>query len=292
MKKQLRIMAFCAVACMLASGCGEGKDQMTAETTPTAVPTEAQEEPATVTEAVPTKEEIKEEPSPTPEEKPEEIDPADKTPGREECYEEILGSLKAVMNGQCTREELEAAGIYSSLWEYGWTTAEGEDAIHYLYYDVDGDGTDELIISYRDKITDIYGFDGKRARKTVWPSADSTMTIHPDGMLKMTYAATNGDSGEMWFQYDAILGDYFSVFEKRYEAAYGESYYTFCYYGLEGEEYDEVVKAYQENNDYPVWIGEWADELTKEEYEKIVPKTEGIKLPEGEDFSGVPIPEA
>ncbi len=294
MKKQWRTILFCAAASMLATGCGESKQEATAETTPTAVPTEVQEaEPTVVADARPTKEELEDEPDPAPEADPEENDPVDKMPDREACYEEILGDLKAVLNGQCTREELEAADIYSDLWDYGWTTAEGEDPVRFLYYDVDGDGTEELIISYRDSITDIYGFDGRRAKKAIWTDADCTLRIHPGGMLQKTYEDTAmGQSGEIWYQFDATFGNYFAVFEKRYEAAYGESYYTFCYYGLEGDAYEEVVNSYREYGDYPVWIGEWADELTKEEYEKIVPKTEGMKLPEGEDFSGVPVPEA
>ena len=293
MKKQWRTILFCAAASMLATGCGESKQEAMAETTPTAVPTEAQEAEATKAPVEPTKAVAEDEPSPTAEEDPEENDPADKMPGREECYEEILGSVKAMMDGQCTREELEAASIYSDLWDYGWTTAEGEAPVRYLYYDVDGDGTEELIITYRDGIVDIYGFDGKRAKKAIWTDANCTLRIHPAGMLQRTYEdKTTGQSGEIWYQFDATFGDYFSVFEKRYEEAYGDQYYTFCYYGLDGEDYEEVVRAYGETGYYPVWIGEWSDELKKDEYEKIVPKTEPVKLPEGEDFSGVPIPEA
>ena len=281
MKKHWKSFAFGALACMMAAGCGEKAPADAAA--PTAAPTEA---PV----AEPTEAEVKEEISPTPEADPAEVDPVIKTPGREECYEEILGYLKAVMDGQCTREEMEEAGIFSSLWECGWNEADGERSPRYLYYDVDGDGTEELIVTCRGIITDIYGFDGNRARKTIWPSADSTVMIYPEGMLEMT-ESTEGYSGVMWFQFDTILGDYFAVFEKRHEGDSGDQYYTFCYYGLEGEEYEEVVEKYQETGDLPVWLGEWSDVLTKEGYEELVPKTEPVKLPDGQDFSEVRIPE-
>lgn len=43
---------------------------------------------------------------------------------------------------------------------------------------------------------------------------------------------------------------------------------------------DEVRTGY-----YPAWIGEWADMITEEEYEQIVPKTEPLRLPEGRKLS-------
>ncbi|MBP5745755.1 MAG: hypothetical protein J6W58_05575, partial [Lachnospiraceae bacterium] len=54
---------------------------------------------------------------------------------------------------------------------------------------------------------------------------------------------------------------------------------------------NEIIDSYSDYGDYPVWLFEWSDQLTKEEYESITPNTDPIKLPESNKLSDIVLPD-
>jgi hypothetical protein len=207
-----------------------------------------------------------------------------------EAYQEILYKYKEAQDGQYTMEELEEAGFYTELMQHGWPYASTDDAVGYVYVDVDDNGIDELIITYYDYIIDIYGFDGKKVRRAYSTPYRGIAEIYPDGMLRVLWSGSMSYGSTTWFEFDTTLGDYFPVFECISDDGV-DSYYTFCYYNISDEEYQEVLDCYSDNGDYPVWIYEWGDMLTQEEYDAIEPDTDPIVIPASESLSDVVLPD-
>ncbi|MCR5508461.1 MAG: hypothetical protein K6F34_07230 [Lachnospiraceae bacterium] len=293
MKRKLIAVIICAV-CISVTGCGKKEapveENVHAETEQEA---EDKEEPE-VPEEEPGEEKPEEKSAGETEEAAEEAvqDDKDVPPaGREELYREILYRYKEAQDGKYSQEQVESMELVTELIQHGWPYAVAGDEVRYLYYDVDSDGNDELIITYYNDIVDIYGYDGKKVRKAFSAGYRDFATLYPGGMLRLDCSISATDYNTIWYQYDTGLGDYFAVFEDRYEEEYGAAYYTFCYYGISDEERKEIEDAYRDYDDYPVWVYEWGDELTKDEYEKIVPKDKAVKLPKGELLSGVVLPD-
>lgn len=154
------------------------------------------------------------------------------------------------------------------------------DGLGYLMYDVNADGYEELIITVQDRIEEIYGNYKGKLHQAFSTYADYEVTLYPEGMLKMTSPDTSEDTETCWQQYFPDLGDYLRVFEE----ANGE-YYTFCAYDLTKNDMDEINQSLESTGDYPVWIGEWLDMISKKEYDSLVPKTKPVKLLKADAFS-------
>ena len=210
---------------------------------------------------------------------------------RYEDYLDILYEYKEAQDGLYSQDEIERMGLWTELTQHGWPYAVSGDNVRYVYYDIDEDGEDELIITYYDDIVDIYGYDGTKARMAYSTPYRGITNLYPDGLIRMDYSISASDSSTTWYQFDKDLGDCFPVFERSYDSEYGEEYYTFCYYGLDEASRKEVIDTYNDYGDYPVWLFEWSDKLTKEEYENIIPKTDPIRLPEGEPLSDIILPD-
>ncbi|MBO4901560.1 MAG: hypothetical protein J5518_02020 [Lachnospiraceae bacterium] len=221
--------------------------------------------------------------------KPEAAEAVPKEPAapkdRYDLYLEVLAKYKEAQDQKYTADQAMEMGIYSELVQYGWPDAVDPDAVKYLYYDVDSDGYDELIITYYDDIVDIYGYDGEKVRLAYSTPYRGITELYPDGMLLMLFSLNASDYRAEWYQYDAALGDYLTVFEKLHTDESGDEYYLFCAYGMTDEEHAEVEECYRANGDYPVWLHEWADMLDQAAYEKLAPKSDPLKLPEGERIS-------
>ena len=152
--------------------------------------------------------------------------------------------------------------------------------VGYIMFDVDADGKEEMIFTLDGRIRDIYGSYNGNMQLTISASEDVDVTLYPEGMLKITQSATSEYNDVTWFQYYGELGDYLPVFQE----VQGE-YYTFCSYDLSKEDMDEINKGLESTGDYPVWLCEWFDMITKEEYDSIVPKSEPVILPAADDLS-------
>lgn len=150
----------------------------------------------------------------------------------------------------------------------------------YVMFDVDADGTEELILTDHGRIDRIFGTYKDKIRCIFKSPDDSTVRLYHDGMLEAEGINQQGDAYTHWWHYYSELGNYLSTFE---ESA-GE-YYTFCADDLDKDDIGEIERTLEETGYYPVWLGEWGDMLTKEQYESVIPKTKPIELPEPDDLS-------
>ena len=141
----------------------------------------------------------------------------------------------------------------------------------YFMYDINADGKEELFITQNGEIHDIYAGYDSDMRLIGSFSDDAEVSLYPDGMLKVSSSVSDDTT---WFEYCNEFEDYFPAFEK----CDGE-YYTFCSYGLDDEEIKEIKKSLNSTGNYPVWLFEWADMITKQDYDKLVPKTKPVILP-------------
>ena len=154
------------------------------------------------------------------------------------------------------------------------------DDLGYLMYDVNADGYEELIITDQGRITEIYGtYKGKyHCAYLLYDGYEAT--LYPEGMLKVTPQETTEYPETVWQQYYPEYGDFLPVFEESMD-----EYYTFCAYDLSEVDKEEINRSLEDIQEYPVWIGEWFDMLSKKEYEKLVPKTKPVKLLKPDAFS-------
>ncbi len=209
---------------------------------------------------------------------------------REECFREILYLYKEAQDGMYSIEDVEKMGLRTELAQFGWPYAVPADWVKYVYYDVDSDGNDELIITYNGSVNDIYGYDGQKARLSYSTPYRGMAELYPDGMLLGLFSGTVSSGSATWYKYDADVGDYLRVFQSLSEDNRDE-YYTFGFYHMDELDHRDMVDTYRHYDDYPVWMHEWADQLTEEEYNEIVPTTEPVKLPEGEPLTSVVLPD-
>ncbi len=209
---------------------------------------------------------------------------------RKESFMEILYKYKEAQDGGYTMDQVTDMELDTELVQYGWPEAVVNDNVKYLFYDLDLDGQDELIITYYGDIIDIYGYDGEKARLAHANPYRGVTSLFPNGMIRLDFGISADYYNSTWYQYDSGLGDFFEVFGEMHNPDDGTTYHTFCYYNIDDESHKQLEQAYRESDNYPVWIGEWSDELTREQYEKIAPKAEPIKLPEGELISKIELP--
>ena len=266
------------LACFLITGCTGADAAATAPEDAGNVQEEAEE----ITEP-----EDKEQPE-TPEEKKEV--PKRKV-RRKDLYQEVLYEYREAQEGRYSMEQVEEMGLNTELVQYGWPFAVTGDEVRYLYYDIDADDNDELIITYYNDIADIYAYDGEKVRMVFTNPYRAIAELYPEGRLSMVLSRTASDFTTIWYQFDTGLGDFFPTYELDHTDAEGDSYYTYCYYELSAQSRKEIEDCYRDTGYYPVWVGEWGDELSEEEYNASVPKEDSVKLPEGVPLSLVDLPD-
>lgn len=285
-RKSLASVLICVVCSMLIAGCSntaassgsEIKEEIQEESEETEGSSEDEEE-------TPVKKSAK-----TKKKKKEKESSADISDDRKKAYQEVLYKYKEAQDMQYSMEDVVSMGLYTELVQRGWPQGVADGDVKYLYYDVDSDGNDELIITYYDEVIDIYGYDGREAGLAFSTPYRGIAEIHPDGMLELFYPLSVSSGSTSWYQYDTYFGDYFEVYECRSEDG-NDSYYTFGAYNMNDEERRQVEESYRDIGTYPVWLHEWSGELTEEQYDNIVPTTDPIKLPEGEAISDIVLPD-
>ena len=150
----------------------------------------------------------------------------------------------------------------------------------YVMFDVDADGTEELILTDYGRIYKIFSEYDDRVRCVFVNPEDSEVSMYRDGILGAEGIDETGQAYEHWLKYYTELGDYLSTYEK-----IGEEYYTFCNEALTKDEIEEIKRAYTDTGYYPAWLGEWGDMVTQKEYESTIPKTKPIELLKPDDLS-------
>lgn len=150
----------------------------------------------------------------------------------------------------------------------------------YVMFDVDADGTEELILTDYGRIYKIFSEYDDRVRCVFVNPEDSEVSMYRDGILGAEGIDESGQAYEHWLKYYTELGDYLSTYEK-----IGEEYYTFCNEAMTKDEIEEIKRAYTDTGYYPAWLGEWGDMITQKEYESTIPKTKPIELLKPDDLS-------
>ena len=221
--------------------------------------------------------------------KPEEKSRADQTakeePGEEEPKEEEPAQDKAENGTEAENDADEWWPKYDSPEDVLKAFSGAHDDapsgdFGYLMYDVNADGYEELIITCQDKIQEIYGTYKGKYHSAFSVHDDCEVTLYPEGMLKVVRPDSSDFPGTTWQQYYPDYGDFLPVFEE----SYGE-YYIFCAYDLSETDKEEINRSMEDIGEYPVWIGEWLDMISKKDYEKLVPKTKPVKLLKADAFS-------
>ncbi|MCR4850306.1 MAG: hypothetical protein K5870_03515 [Lachnospiraceae bacterium] len=204
---------------------------------------------------------------------------------------EILYEYKLAQEYGYNEDELLQLGIYSGLLDFGWPESADFDGIRYVFHDIDSNGTDEMIITYQDKITDIYGFDGEKIIRAYAVSADSEAVLFSNGMLMINVPLNEQGPITTWYEFNSEIGMYFPSFEAYYHEGYIEDseneFYTYCY---DESTANEIVESYRNYGTIPVWAYEWGDTMTEQEYNDMCPDVPAVELPEGEKLSDLDIP--
>ncbi len=210
---------------------------------------------------------------------------------RFDSYDDLLYAYKEAQDRHYTNDQIEQIfGWGGSLLDYGWPDNTSPYDVGYVYYDVDSDGTDEMILTFGKDIVEIYSYFTDKVQRFYSAPYGYEITLYPDGILKQYAPETSQFPGTTWYSYDADLAGYYADFEK--SDSTGE-YYTFCHRDFSGPEHDELVARLREDPDadMPVWIYEYEDWISEADYKKLVPKTKPIKLPEGKKLADVALPD-
>ncbi|MCR4789279.1 MAG: SH3 domain-containing protein [Lachnospiraceae bacterium] len=152
--------------------------------------------------------------------------------------------------------------------------------LEYVMFDVNADGIEELFFMRQGQIAEIYGTRNDKPIFSVICPETLDLTLYPKGMLRAKSNEKAEGDKDLWLQYFPEWGDFLSVFEE----TEGE-YYTFCAYDLDDESLRQVNASLADIDDYPVWIYEWFEMISKEDYELLVPKDAPVKLPESYSLS-------
>ncbi len=210
---------------------------------------------------------------------------------RFDSYDELLYAYKEVQDRHYTNDQIERIfGRGESLLDYGWPDNTSSYDVGYVYYDVDSDGRDEMILTLGKDIVEIYSYFTDKVQRFYSAPYGEEVTLYPGGILKQYAPETSQFPGTTWYSYDADLAAYYADFQE--SDSTGE-YFTFCHHDLSGPEYDEIAARLREDPDadMPVWIYEYEDWISEADYKKLVPKTKPIKLSEGKKLADVVLPD-
>ncbi len=208
---------------------------------------------------------------------------------RFDSFDDLLLAYKEAQERHYTKDQVELIfGYGEPLVNYGWPDELSPYDVGYVYYDVDSDGTDELIITVGNEIVEIYSRFGDKVQRFYAAPYGEEVTLYPGGILKQVAPDDSEFPGTSWFTYDAGLAGYYEDFEET-----PDGYYTFCHFEIDDADREEIEARLREDPDadMPVWMHEWSDELTKSEYEKLLPKSSPIEFPAIEKLFEVALPE-
>ena len=146
----------------------------------------------------------------------------------ESQYKKILLQYKQIQEDGLSQEEIDKIGLRTELIQYGWPTAGNPEEVEYLFYDVDGDGMRELIITYYDEIVDIYAYDGEKVRYAFGAVYNGTVNLYPEGMLEQISSVSAEEYSNTWYRFDTVLGDFIPDFERLVYSEGEPEYYVYC----------------------------------------------------------------
>ena len=288
-RKLLSTMIICIIGSMFIAGCGGKEAAAPAEDPQPEQEISEDQTPPTETPVPEVNETDDEETLPEPETKQDSPEPVDNYYAhRFDSYDDLLFAYKEAQDRHYTEEQIELIfGYGEALLNYGWPNETSSYDVGYVYYDVDSNGTDEMIITFGKDIVEIYSIFTEKVQRFYSAPYGYEVTLYPGGILKQYAPETSEFPGTLWYSYDAHLAGYYKDFEEA-----GGEYYTFCHHDFSGPEYDEIAARLREDPDadMPVWIHEYEDMLSEADYKKLLPKTKSVKLPDGKKLADVVLP--
>nr|MCR5109189.1 hypothetical protein [Lachnospiraceae bacterium] len=157
-----------------------------------------------------------------------------------EAYSEILSCYRALSTGEYSMDDFKNRGLRTAFEDYPLPddALSNGSSVGYGFYDADDDGIEELFITYKDKIYDVYGFEGKKPVYAYGLKYRSEAEFYKDGLLRELFGSNTG-AFETWYKYDGNVGRYLPVVEKSYSPA-GSSSDTEYYLFSAGESTDDI----------------------------------------------------
>ena len=130
-----------------------------------------------------------------------------------EPYAGVLYWYKDLQDSGKTSEEMERYTSKTALVQHGWPFATNNDEVGYVYFDLTGDGYDELIITYYNDPVDIYSNEGDAVYSYGVPYR-AIAELYPDGTIME--GLTLGVKGwkQTWYRYDENTYKYVPVEEE------------------------------------------------------------------------------
>ncbi len=135
------------------------------------------------------------------------------------CYEEILYKYKEAQDGGYSEDQVIDLGLQTELIQHGWPFAVSGDSVGYLYYDIDSDGEDELIITYYGDPIDIYGYDGEEAVLAYSTPYRGITELYPGGLIRMILSYNASDYSTTLYRFDPDLGYCLTISEEEFDDA-------------------------------------------------------------------------
>jgi hypothetical protein len=179
----------------------------------------------------------------------------------DQCYEKISYDTGDILDA------------YSDV-IMGYKTEPDSDSISFLVTDINNDGIMELLIYKAGReVTDVYGWDGTKAKWSLGVTGTDRLALFDDGMARILWSSTEEEAGEMWYKYDPVIAAFLPIVESRYTLdedyeRHDESFYSFG----GGDSWDEIEENYKKYGTLPVWAYEWNDMIEREEYEASISK--------------------
>ena|GEM_PF-948069 len=207
-----------------------------------------------------------------------------------DSYMDILSMYHQAWEEKMDADQISKLGLFTGLTERGWPQGSDADAVRYHFIDIDGNGTDELVITYLGYIVDIYAGNSWEVKLAYSGLYRSEATLREDGTIECLFSGTASDGRVTWYRFDGDLADfmpeYYYTYNMDKDGKVTEEYFITSY--ADGGR-DDVVDFYKEMGNIPVWAYENSRQIDKKEYGANCSKAEVLELDEGEriaDFTG------
>ena len=202
-----------------------------------------------------------------------------------DSFMDLLFKYKEAEQGAYSEEQLKAMNLRTGLTQHGWPWSGAASEASYRFFDVNGDGLNELIISYYGNIIDIYAVGGDRLNYAYGGLYRGEASLHEGGLLEELFAPSMNHASTTWYRFDPAAGFYFPAFRMDYQVTQNEPedvhYYTFPY----ETDKEGTVRRYLAGGEDQEWMWKYSSEITKEAYDALCATSGSIQLPEGSKFA-------
>ena len=202
-----------------------------------------------------------------------------------EAFQMVTDTYKKAIEEGWDRERATEEGladsVFDSIWPGGFE--KGGDG-GYVFYDIDGNGEDELIILYGESILAVYGFNGQEADLSFNVPYRHEAFLYEDGKLQVLFGTMNS-AAEYWYRYHTLSAEFLPIVEKTYVPDKDKEKNVECFIYSAELDPSGAEKAFLETGMFPVWAWEWGDTITEEEFESYRSDAGKVKFPKPVPFS-------